>query len=115
MTSRGIPLHFVELDPEVAQKAIEGHTDVLTGESLKAEALYRQHTACPNGCGPTMEKAGAHPNFAFGDSNWLIPRCIMKCYACGCTKNPFDGMIIEVGDKNKARYGDVPIIDPTKG
>lgn len=115
MHQTGIPLNFIELDPDDVRKALEGQEDVLTGEHTKAEALYRQHTLCPNGCGPTMEKTAAHPNFAFADSGWLIPRCLMKCYVCDCTLNPFDGMLVERGDRNKARYGTVPLIDPSKG
>lgn len=113
MANRGIPLTFQTMDPEVARKAIEGIPDILTPENEKAEALYRQHRLCPNGCGPTMEKAFGGAAFAFSDENWLIPRCIMKCYKCGCSINPFDGMLVERGDTNVARYGDVPIINPS--
>lgn len=113
MSARGIPLHFQTLDPDVARKAIEGVPDVLSGESIKAEALYRQHKNCPNGCGPTMEKSFGGTAFAFSDPDWSIPRCLMKCYKCACTINPFDGMLVERGDPNVARYGDVPIINPS--
>ncbi len=112
MGSNGIPLHFHTLDPEIARKAIEGISDVLSPESVAAEALYRQHKMCPNGCGPTMEKAFGGTQFAFSDPNWNIPRCIMKCHKCGCSINPFDGMLVERGDPNIARYGDVPILNP---
>jgi len=115
MAQQGIPLGFQTLDPKIARRAVDGIPDVLTGESIKAEAIYRQHKHCPNGCGPTMEKSFGGTTFAFSDENWLIPRCLMKCYACDCTINPFDGMIVSVGDKNKAKYGNVPIIDPTRG
>jgi len=113
MNMRGIPLHFQTLDPEVARKAIEGIPDVLSPEHVSAEALYRQHTICPNGCGPTMEKSFGGTQFAFSDDNWSIPRCLMKCHKCGCTINPFDGMLVERGNPNIARYGDVPIINPS--
>ena len=112
MEQRGIPSHFVQLSPEVLLKAMEGHEDVLTGEHTKAEALYRQHTDCQNGCGKTMEKSFSTVAFAFSDPNWHIPRCVMKCYACGFTLNPFDGMVVAKGDPNKAKYGDVPLINP---
>ena len=112
MPARGVPLQFILLDEEVALKAIEGIPDILSDENAKAEVLYQQHVHCPNGCGPTMEKASGGTAFAFADNNWLIPRCIMKCHICGCSRNPFDGMIIEAGDRNKARYGDIPIIRP---
>jgi hypothetical protein len=115
MANRGIPLTFQTLDPEVARKAIEGIPDVLSPENEKAEALYRQHKMCPNGCGPTMEKSFGGTEFAFSDPNWLIPRSIMKCYKCGCSINPFDGMLVERGNPDIARYGDVPLINPSDG
>lgn len=110
MQPKGIPLGFQTLDPKKAREAIEGIDDVLSGENTKAEALYRQHTHCPNGCGPTMEKHYGGATFAFSDPNWLVPRCLMKCHACGCVRNPFDGMIVEVGNPNKAVYGNVPLV-----
>lgn len=115
MAQPGIPLHFVQLAPEVVQKALEGHEDVLAGESLKAEAIYRQHTKCQNGCGQTMEKTFSTVAFAFSDPNWHIPRCVMQCYACGFTMNPFDGMVVAQGDANKARYGNTPLINLNDG
>lgn len=115
MSQHGIPLGFQTLDPEIARRAVEGVPDMLAGEHVKAEAIYRQHTRCPNGCGPTMEKDFGGTEFAFADKDWLIPRCLMKCYACGCTINPFDGMVVHRGDANKAKYGDVPIINPNGG
>lgn len=107
----GIPLHFVQMQPEDARRALEGVPDLLTGEQTKAEALYRQHKLCGNGCGHTMEKHFGGVEFAFSDEGWHIPRCLMKCHACGFTLNPFDGMIVERGDSNKAKYGDVPILN----
>lgn len=110
--SNGIPIHFHLLDPEVARKAVEGHEDVLSGDHKKAEALYRQHSHCPNGCGPTMEKSHGGVSFAFSNSDWLIPRCLMKCHACDCTINPFDGMLVEPGNKDVAKVGHIPILNP---
>lgn len=110
--SDGIPLHFQLLDPEIARKAVEGVPDVLSGQYKMAEAIYRQHQDCPNGCGPTMEKSFGGTVFAFASSEWLIPRCLMKCHACGCSINPFDGLLVERGNKDVAKYGHVPIINP---
>jgi hypothetical protein len=115
MEQRGIPLHFVQLAPEIVREALAGQDDVLAGENTKAEALYRQHTKCQNGCGETMEKSFSTVAFAFSDPNWHIPRCVMKCYACQFTLNPFDGMVVNKGDSNKAKYGDVPLINPNDG
>ncbi len=111
MSNQHIPASFVQLEASAVQAALEGQEDLLSGEALKAEALYRQHTDCKNGCGRTMEKSAGGPRFAFSDSSWLIPRCLMKCYACGFTLNPFDGMIVAAGDANKAKYGEVPLIE----
>ena len=111
MAGNGIPIAFIPLDPAVALKAIEGIPDLLSPESVKTEALYRQHRYCPNGCGPTMEKSFGGTTFAFADDNWLIPRSLMKCHACGHAINPFDGMTVERGDPNIARYGNIPIIN----
>lgn len=112
MSNKGIPLHFQPLDQEVARKLVENVPCIFDKEQEQAEALYRQHRRCPNGCGETMEKAYGGTEFAFASKNWNIPRCVMACYACGCSINPFDGMVISVGDKNKAVYGNVPIINP---
>lgn len=95
---RGIPSGFVELDPEAVQKVLDGHEDLLSGEQVKIEALYRQHMDCPKGCGRTMQKSAASVQFAFGNDNWMVPRCLMKCAMCGLVLNPFDGMVVEVGD-----------------
>lgn len=111
MPGNGIPAGFVELDPDVARKAVEGHEEILTGEYRKAEALYRQHENCPRGCGQTMQKTAANVSFAFSDPNWRIPRCILKCSHCSCTFNPFDGMIVELGKPDAANAGGV-LIDP---
>jgi hypothetical protein len=108
---KGIPAGLVELDPEIAKKAIEGHTDVLAAEDKAAEALYRQHRDCPRGCGPTMRKSAAPAAWAFQDSNWHIPRCLMECQHCGCTKDPFGGLIVELGDPDTANAG-APVIKP---
>lgn len=112
MASPGIPANFVLLKASDVRNALEGHEDLLTGESKKAEAVYRQHTDCRNGCGRTMEKSFGGVKFAFNDPDWLIPRFLMRCYACGFTLNPFDGMVVAAGDTNKAKYGDVPLIEP---
>jgi hypothetical protein len=111
MLNNGIPAGFVELDPDDARKALEGHDDILAGEHKKAEALYRQHSDCPRGCGQTMHKTAAPLTFAFGNANWNIPRCLLKCSHCGCTFNPFDGMIVELGKPDVANAGGV-LLDP---
>lgn len=111
----GIPLTFQLLDSSDASKAVEGYEDVFSGQHKKAEALYRQHLLCPNGCGKTMEKSHGGVVFAFADPDWHIPRCLMKCHACGCSINPFDGMLVEPGNKDVAKFGHIPILKKTDG
>jgi hypothetical protein len=110
MPKNGIPANFKLMPSAQLKAAVEGIPDLLSAQHYKAEALYRQHNACPNGCGPTMEKSFGGTAFAFSDDEWQIPRCIMKCHICGCSRNPFDGMIVELGDPNKAVVGNIPII-----
>jgi|SRR5690606_554576 len=105
MSRKGIPSNFIEMDPEDALKAVNGYDDVLAGETKKIEALYRQHTNCPRGCGPTMQKYPAPLGFIFNDPNWLVPRCLLRCSHCGCVYNPFDGMIVELGKPDEANAG----------
>lgn len=99
----------MELDPKIARFAIEGYGDELVGQQRKAESLYRQHLDCPRGCGKTMEKTAAPAAFAFGDPDWLIPRCLLRCHRCGCCYDPFGGLIVNLGDPGTANAG-VPII-----
>lgn len=110
MKPQGIPLGFKLLDPEAARSAIDGLQDILSAEHLKAEALYRQHRKCPHCELDTMAKYYGGTTFAFSDDSWHIPRCLMRCENCGCVRNPFDGMIVEVGDPDRAAYGNIPII-----
>ena len=96
--SEGIPAGFIEMNPELREKALKKYESCLDGENKKLEALYRQHKYCPEGCGPTMEKtAGPNVEWAFQDS--LVPRSLMKCHICGCTINPHDGMVVRLGDE----------------
>ena len=101
----GIPLGFVTLDPDEAQKALVGFPDVLTGDARKAAAVYAAHSRCKNGCGHTMVQEYGGTEFAFADPDIHVPRCIMRCSVCGFAINPFDGMVIAAGDTHMAQYG----------
>ena len=94
--SKGIPAHFIELDPMIARKAVEGYDNAFKGESENLEALYRQHKTCPRGCGHTMTKEFGGIEWTFGGDT-LLPRFLMKCQRCGYCMNPFDGMTVETG------------------
>ena len=98
---------LVELDPAIALSAIEKFPDELAGNQRSAEALYRQHKQCPRGCGPTMEKSAAPASFAFGDPDWLIPRCLLTCAVCRCTYDPFNGLVVTLGNPDTVNAGGI--------
>lgn len=113
MRDKGIPLSFVTLPDSVTRAAISGYTDELAGESRKAEAVYRQHVDCPRGCGATMVRTPKPANAVYSNEDWCIPTDLVKCTTCGYCKDPFTGLTVEVGDKDKT-YG-VPLINPMNG
>ena len=96
--------NFVEMDPELALKLIEGYENELDPEAKKQEAFYRQ-MACPR-CGGNCEKAFISAEHTFGDGA-LIPRSGMRCTLCDCLFDPHTGVILELGNVGKipARVG----------
>ncbi len=87
---------FVEMDPALALKLIEGHKDILTGAAEKNEALYRQFV-CPS-CRSTMQKE-LSPNHAFNDPDSLVPRALLRCPICRLLLDPHSGLLVNVGSK----------------
>jgi hypothetical protein len=85
---------FTELDPDVCWRAIEGYENELLPEHRTLEAYYKQFR-CPR-CGGECAKEfqAAH---AFADKSVLTPRALLRCIACECLINPFDGMVLEIG------------------
>lgn len=102
-------MRIVELDSEVARKAVEGYQNELAPEAAKLEALYRQ-VACPRCDAPGGRKEfdvrpdGHRAGHAFGDPNTLVARALLRCARCNCLYNPhvLDGqgrpMIVQRGD-----------------
>lgn len=101
----------VELDPEVARKAIEGYEDVLTEEGQRLDALY-QSFRCPRGCGPLhRENDSRH---AFADPNVLVPRSLLRCKNCGFLIEPHSRTVIESGSAGKIPVESSPLILPDR-
>lgn len=89
---------FVELDPEVARKAIEGFENELDGELASLAAFYRQFT-CPRCKGEVRREFSTGPEggHAFADKNFMTARALLRCLACSCLFDPHSGMIVERG------------------
>lgn len=89
---------FVELDPEVARKAIEGFENELDGELGSMAAFYRQF-ACPRCKGEVRREiaAGANGGHAFADKSYMNARSLLRCLDCSCLFDPHSGMIVERG------------------
>jgi hypothetical protein len=92
---------FVELDPEVARKAIEGFENELDGELVSLAAFYRQFT-CPRCKGEVRREiaaGGEQGGHAFADKNFMTPRSLLRCLSpdCSCLFDPHSGMIVERG------------------
>ena len=90
---------FVEMDPELALKAIEGHENALEPENRKMEAFYRQFV-CPR-CEGKCEKHFISAQHAFGAES-IVPRYALKCVSCGCVFDPHaNNLIVELGSQDK--------------
>jgi hypothetical protein len=99
----------VELDPEVARKAIEGYEDVLTEEGQKLDELYRTFS-CPRGCGRLHRNND--PKHAFSDPDTLVPRSLLQCSNCGFIIEPHTRVILDSGNAGKIPVESSPIIQP---
>ena len=104
-------MHFVEMDPELIRKALEGYTNELAPEQKKLEAFYRQFH-CQR-CKSTSLRKEADVRHAFSDPDTLVPRSLLRCNLCSCLFDPFTGVQLERGNPAKIEP-DIPIIDPTK-
>lgn len=89
---------FVELDPEVALKAIEGFENELDPELISLAAFYRQFS-CPRCKGEVRKElaTGENGGHAFADKNFVTPRSLLRCLACACLFDPHSGMVVERG------------------
>jgi len=94
-------MSFVELDPAVAHKAIEGFENELDGELISLAAFYRQFV-CPR-CRGEMRReiaaGGERGGHTFADKNLVTPRSLLRCLSpdCSCLFDPHSGLIVERG------------------
>jgi len=95
------------LDPEIIQKLIEGHEDVLSPLARENEKYYASQ-ACPR-CGGSCKKLADHRTMFNGDAP--LPKFYLECLACGEQFDPHTGMIIRIGNVAKAVEPTTPIIN----
>jgi hypothetical protein len=100
---------FVELDPALAWKAVEGYQNELEGEKKRLEAFYRQFT-CKR-CGGKVRQE-THSKHCFSDPDTLVARAMLRCVDCDCCFDPHTGIVLELGDPNKLL--NVPIVGEKK-
>lgn len=102
---------FVEMDPELIRKALEGYQNELEPEQKKQEAFYRQFR-CQR-CGSSSLRKEIDVRHAFADPNTLVPRALLRCNLCSCLFDPHSGVQLERGNPAKVPP-EIPIIDPTQ-
>jgi hypothetical protein len=102
---------FVEMDPELARKAIEGYQNELEPERLGLEAFYRQFRCKRCGGYCQKELVSGH---VFGDPGVLVPRAVLRCARCGFLFDPHSGLILEMGNPAKVPP-DIPIVGSRDG
>lgn len=97
---------FIEMDPKLAFKAIEGYQNELGPEKRKLDAFYRQFV-CKR-CGGAVQKETASWRHAFGDPEILTPRAVLRCTQCRMLFCPHTGIILENGNPDAVL--NVPIV-----
>jgi hypothetical protein len=95
------------MDPELAWKLIEGHPDILAGETTKNEALYRQFV-CP-ACRSSMQKE-LSTTHAFSDPSSLVARALLRCPTCRLLLDPHSGLLVSVGSQR--HMPEEPMVSP---
>ena len=93
-------MSFVEMDPELVLKAIEGYSNELEPENKKLEAFYRQARClqCKGACHKEYDS-----QHAFSDPDTALPRALMRCNECRALFDPFNSMLIEPGHRGATR------------
>lgn len=95
-----MPKAYEEMDPELALKLSEGYPDVLSGETRKQEAFYRQFP-CPR-CGGPCDRHFLGVSHAFPqDGETLLPRSGLRCNLCDCVFDPHTGLIVQLGNPGR--------------
>ena len=99
---------FIEMDPELVRKALEGYQNELAPEQAKLEAFYRQFR-CPSCKGQCRKEYDTH--HAFSDPDSLVPRALLRCTSCSTLLDPHSGMVVERGDHERQDdEGNEPLI-----
>lgn len=94
------------LNPEVAQKLLEGHQDVVTALSEEREKFYAAQT-CPR-CGGNCKKLGDYRSMYKGDGP--LAKFYLCCLACGEEFDPHTGITLKTGNVGKAFVPAIPIL-----
>lgn len=85
---------YIEMEPELVWRAIEGYENELAPEHKSLEAFYRQFK-CPRCGGSCQKEFDVH--HAFADKSVMNPRALLRCVACSCLIDPHSGLIVEMG------------------
>lgn len=101
---------FVEMDPQLIWKAIEGYTNELAPAQKALDAFYRQFR-CPR-CGAHCSREMLK-NHAFADPDTIVPRSVLRCVECKALFDPHSGIRLEMGNPAKVPSA-IPILDPNK-
>lgn len=107
-----MPKVFVEMDPEIARKLVEGYDNELEAAS-KADAAYYRQQRCPR-CGGECTKHFISTVYAFSGGD-LLPRFAMKCTLCDCVFDPRTGIITTLGNIGKITERVAPAMMPLGG
>jgi hypothetical protein len=86
---------FIEMDPELALKAIEGFDDELAPAAKKLNAFYRQFS-CKR-CGSTALSKEIELRHTFSDQDEVVPRSLLRCSVCNFLFDPHTGIVLEIG------------------
>ena len=96
-----------QLDPEIARRLVEGHVDVLSGESERLDAFYENFTCLR--CHGQLDRR-YDPRVAFSAPDALLPRPLLFCNNCGFEIEPHTGVVSETGNASKIPFERVPIV-----
>lgn len=72
------------------QKALEGHSDVLTQAAKENEAFFRR-LSCPACHGEVLPIVNARKPFREGA---ILPNYLGKCKSCGVEFEPITGILV---------------------
>ena len=86
---------FIEADPALLLKAIEGYANELAPEKERDDAFYRQFR-CKRCNGDCRREILAH--HCFLDPDALGPRSVLRCTLCSFLFDPHSGITLELGD-----------------